>query len=66
MPVFVIKAKDALAVPTLRAYERECLDHGLVEQAHEVWRATEEISQWQRANIDATKLPDHGHRPVDA
>jgi hypothetical protein len=62
MPVFVIKARDALAIPTLCAYQRECVDHGLVEQADEVAKAITEVRNWQRANIDLTKLPDHLHR----
>lgn len=64
MPVFVIKGKDALAVPTLKAYFDECVDHGLMSQAAEVERAIDEVSRWQRSNIDKTKLPDHRHVPV--
>ena len=64
MPVFVIKARDALAVPTLRAYVQECQEHGLTEQALQVREAINEIREWQQRNIDQTKLPDHAHVPV--
>lgn len=64
MPVFVLKAKDALIVPTLRTYLQECSEHGLVEQAEQVRLAINEIRAWQAANIDQTKLPDHNHIPV--
>jgi len=64
MPVFTIKAKDALAVPVLTAYIEECNAHGLDEQAREVMVARTEISLWQRTHIEQTKLPDHKHRPV--
>src|SRR4051794_29574190 len=33
MPVFVIKAKDALSVPAILAYQNECYAHGLHDQA---------------------------------
>lgn len=64
MPVFTIKAKDALAIPTLCAYRRECLDHGLAHQADETSKAITEMRAWQRRNIALTKLPDHKHRPA--
>lgn len=64
MPVFTIKAKDALAVPVLRAYHKECLDHGLDRQAAQVGKAIAEIIVWQRRNSDVTKLPDHDHVPA--
>jgi hypothetical protein len=65
MPVFTIKARDALAVPTLRAYEEECLLHGLDDQAFQVRQARVEISLWQQRNINETKLPDHVHKPAE-
>lgn len=60
-PTFVIKAKDALAVPVIRNYYRECMEHGLTAQADEVNKALSEIVQWQK-NHDV-KFPDHKHRP---
>ena len=63
LPVFVIKAKDALAVLALRGYQRECQEHGLANQAVEVEKAIGEIHEWQRDNIDLIKLPDHAHVP---
>lgn len=64
MPTFTIKAQDALAVPTLRAYYNECLEHGLHDQADEVAIAIEEMRAWQRDHVGATKLPDHPHVPT--
>lgn len=64
MPVFVIRAKDALAVPVLRTYIQECQEHGLAEQAMAVHAAVDEIRAWQQRNIDLTKLPDHPHVPA--
>ncbi len=60
-PTFTVKAKDALAVPTLRAYKRECLEHGLGGQADEVEKAIGEIVQWQKNH--EVKFPDHKHTP---
>jgi hypothetical protein len=66
MPVFVIKAKDALAVPAMRAYLEQCEEHGLSSQAYQVKLAIQEVLRWQGNNIDATKLPDHKHVPTSA
>lgn len=66
MPVFVIKAKDALAVDAIEAYRRDCIRHGLTEQAQEVNLALEEIKAWRRAHPDEVKLPDHKHVPAAA
>ena len=65
MPIFVIKAKDALSVPALKHYKEKCEDHGLTEQARQVDYAIYEFRQWQDENIDDTKLPDHRHVPVN-
>ncbi len=64
MPVFVIKGKDALAVPAIEAYRRQCIEHGLDMQAASVERSIDEVKRWQSRNIDATKLPDHPHVPA--
>lgn len=64
MPVFVIKAKDALAPEAVGAYRDLCLKYGLDSQAAEVRKALSEISAWQLANEDRVKLPDHEHVPT--
>lgn len=61
-PVFMIKAKDALAVPSLEAYKDECERHGLREQANQVELAISEFRQWQEKNNKHTKLPNHKHQ----
>lgn len=64
MPVFVIKAKDKLALRTLEAYTTLCVQLGLDEQAREVDKAYEEMRQWQERNRDRIKFPDHPHVPA--
>jgi hypothetical protein len=65
MPVFVVKAKDRLALATLIEYHRLCIGHGLIEQACEVSKAMLEIHNWQRLNPQTVKMPDHKHEPVN-
>jgi hypothetical protein len=64
MPVFVIKAKDALAVEAVRAYRDLCRKYDLVRQADEVAKALEEIIEWQDRHEDLMQLPDHKHVPA--
>jgi hypothetical protein len=64
MPEFTIKARDALAYPIVKGYADLCSQFGLWRQEQEARKAAEEIREWQHANIDATKLPDHDHVPV--
>jgi len=64
MPVFVIKAKDALAPEAVAAYLALCRGYGLGDQAVEVEKALTEIEGWQARNEDLLKLPDHKHIPV--
>jgi len=64
MPVFVIKAKDALAIHAVGAYRELCRTHGLNDQAAEVQKALDEIFSWQVTHDDQVKLPDHKHVPV--
>jgi hypothetical protein len=66
MPVFPIKAKDALASTIVAAYRQECIRHDLHGQAEQVWLALEEILAWQRRNPEFVNLPDHKHVPVQA
>lgn len=65
MPVFTIKAKDALSVDAIDHYMALCQQRGLAAQAAEVWKAREEIRLWQERNADRVQLPDHPHVPVD-
>jgi hypothetical protein len=64
MPVFVIKAKDKLAVKAVMEYRRLCQVAGLDHQADEVLKAADEIDQWQGRNWDDVQLPDHDHVPA--
>jgi hypothetical protein len=65
MPVFTIKAKDALAVDAVFAYRSLCEKRGLVAQVHEVDKAIQEIRQWRTRNKDLVQMPDHVHVPAD-
>lgn len=60
-PTFTVKAKDVLAVPTIRAYHNECVEHGRMGQAEEVYKALQEMIEWQEDH--AVKFPDHKHLP---
>lgn len=64
MPEFVIKGKDLLALPALRAYRKACERAGIPEQAREVGKAYEEIAAWQSRHPDVVRLPDHRHVPA--
>ena len=64
MPVFAIKAKDNLAVPTVEAYRALCVKHDLLEQAHHVEDARDEMVGWRLAHPDQCKWPDHAHVPA--
>lgn len=66
MPVFVIKAKDQLALDAVAAYRQLCLDHDLPHQAIEVTRAYAEINGWQQRHPDRVALPEHEHIPATA
>lgn len=64
MPVFVIKARDDLAVATIEFYAGLCTAAGLDEQREQVGRALDEIRAWRAANPDECRLPDHDHVPA--
>jgi hypothetical protein len=66
MPVFVIKAKDRLAIDAIIDYRGLCTAHGLDEQAEQVQLAIDEIAVWQDANRHLVQLPDHPHVPASA
>jgi hypothetical protein len=64
MPVFTLKAKDDLALPTMRDYWHRCQRAGLTEQAAEVQKAIIEAFNWRSAHREQCQLPDHKHVPV--
>jgi hypothetical protein len=64
MPVFVIKAKDRLALETVGYYAMLCRWAGLPEQAAEVDKARAEMRAWRAAHPDQVKDPDHLHVPT--
>lgn len=64
MPVFVIKAKDKLALRAVDAYRRLCKELGLDEQARQVAAAYNEMTEWRDRNPGEIKLPDHPHVPA--
>lgn len=66
MPVFVIKAKDALAPEAVAAYRDLCTKYGLHLQAEQVQLALDEMEAWQAAHDDLLRLPDHQHVPATA
>lgn len=66
MPVFVIKAKDALALKGVLAYLSLCEAEGMVEQTRQVQLALDEMEQWQFDHADQIHLPDHTHVPAGA
>jgi hypothetical protein len=64
MPVFTLKAKDALALDMVNYYEWLCCEAGLTDQAVEVRKAFREIEEWRVRNASAVKMPDHPHVPA--
>jgi hypothetical protein len=64
MPVFVLKAKDELAVSAIEWYRTYCEDYDLHDQAEEVMKAITEFEEWQARHPEAMKLPDHPHVPA--
>ena len=64
MPVFTIKAKDALAVKVIGFYHDECDRYGLHEQAAQVDLALDEIVRWQADHPNEVRLPSHKHVPA--
>jgi hypothetical protein len=64
MPVFIIKAKDALAAEAVAYYQQLCREHGLRSQAAEVEKAIVEMAEWRIRNRHLVRMPDHPHIPV--
>lgn len=65
MPVFVLKAKDDLAMIAILAYHHACRQADLWAQAIEVEKAMSEFWAWRAIHPDECKLPDHKHVPVE-
>jgi len=66
MPVFVIKAKDSLAIAAISAYHRLCEQAGLDDQAAQVRLAEAEMRGWRERNADKVDHPNHRHIPVSS
>jgi hypothetical protein len=64
MPVFVLKAKDNLALGAIDAYRKACQMIGDYGQAEQVELAMNEILKWRARNPFACKYPDHNHAPA--
>lgn len=64
MPVFVIKAKDSLAMSAVEAYRILCRHSGMPGQADQVQLALDEIEAWQGRNPELVKPPYHRHMPA--
>ena len=60
-PVFLIRGRDILAPEAVQAYMNLCKVLCLDEQAGEVDKAIDEIVEWQEANPNLVKDPDHAH-----
>lgn len=61
MPVFIIKAKDALAPEAVAAYRELCSKYQLHAQAAQVQLAIDEIVAWQESHPDDLRLPSYEH-----
>lgn len=57
-PLFVIRGRDALAVPVLGAYLEECNRHRLYAMARQVDAHAGRFIAWQGAEAKLTRLPD--------
>lgn len=58
-PLFVIRGRDALAVPVLRrGYMEECRTHSLHDQEQRALRHLVRFIQWQAEFAKLTHLPD--------
>lgn len=64
MPVFVIKAKDYLAIRIIWEYYYACRAARLDDQALQVSSAIDEFAGWRDRNPDQMKFPDHKHVPA--
>lgn len=57
-PLFVIRGRDALAVPAIEAYMEECARHGLSAMRSQVLAHRGRFITWQHGHTPLTKLPD--------
>jgi len=63
-PIFVVRAQDKFAPMLVETHIQLCVEERLFEQASQSDYAYREIVQWQHANPERVKLPDHKHRHV--
>lgn len=63
-PVFILKPKDLLTVPTVYEYQKLCMKFGAAGQAQQVQLAIDELVNWRHVHWDSMKLPDHPHQGV--
>lgn len=63
-PIFVLRAQDKLAVPTIARYRTfaDSIEHPEDRRADEWFASLDEdtakFTEWQRENADKVKLPD--------
>jgi hypothetical protein len=58
-PVFIIRAKDALACPAISAYWQLCeVNHADAAHLDGVGAAYTAVADWQEAHPDLVKRPD--------
>lgn len=58
-PVFIIRAKDALAVPATQDYLHRAVKSNCNEEfVTRTGQSIELIAEWQNANQDRVKVPD--------
>lgn len=59
-PLFTLRAQDALAVPAIKKYIKECWEHGLSEQAGIASKSLDRVVAWQAENDEHVKMPRYG------
>lgn len=62
--VFVLWARDLLAVAAINAYRAACAHAGLDDQRFEVSKALVALVSWQQRHPNRLRMPDHRHQPA--
>lgn len=57
-PLFVLRGRDVLTVPVIKAYIDQCREHGARSQAERAWGHMHRFADWQRDNAKLTHMPD--------
>lgn len=57
-PLVVLRGRDALVVPVLTSYIKQCDEHGLEGQSNRMYRHLVRFQEWQRDYAKLTHLPD--------